>query len=75
MCTQHTTHAHLGIFLSALALLAAALPNWRLRTVLDSPKPSRFQETPGHEGLQNLHVSTFFILQLQRVLTGKQQIR
>jgi hypothetical protein len=34
MRTRHTTHAHLGIFLSALALLTAALPSWRLRTVL-----------------------------------------
>jgi hypothetical protein len=32
--TMRTLRAHLGIFLGVLALLAAALPSWHLRTVL-----------------------------------------
>ena len=31
---MRTLHAHLGIFLSVLTLLAAAFYSWRLRTVL-----------------------------------------
>jgi hypothetical protein len=30
----HTAHAHLGIFIGVVVLLAAALPSWRTRVVL-----------------------------------------